>query len=134
MYMFLMMLCVVGAFIGLFWTILGIVEDGKDSLSYLWIPILMSIAGIFGGYQIVTNDPIRVVNGDGVVIAEYAKVTSLSTNRIQLDNKNWKTNMNNVAAQKYPINFDDIKEGDIVRYEIISTDFSEYLIKIEKVK
>jgi len=134
MYMFLMMICVVVAFVGAFWAILGIIEDGKDSFSYLWIPMLMLIAGIFGGYQIVTNDPIRSANGDGVVVIEYAKVNTLSTNRIQLDNRSWKTDTNHAVTQKYPINLDDIKEGDIVRYESISTDFNDYLIKIEKVK
>jgi len=132
--MLLMMSCIIGGFIGLLWAIIGLVDDGKDSFSYLWILILMLLIAVFGGYQIVKNDPLRVVNGDGVITTEYAKVININTNLIKLDNKGWKINTQNVVTQKYPININDIKEGDIVRYEIVSTDFSDYLIKIEKVK
>jgi hypothetical protein len=129
-----MLLSVVGIATGAIWILIGIAEDGRNSISYLWIPVILLIIGVGGAYKIVTDDPVRVANGDGVIEVEYAKVINLNINTIKLDNRVWKTHTQNAVSQKYPINLEGINEGDIVRSETISTDFGDYLIKIEKVK
>jgi hypothetical protein len=131
----LMMVLVIGFIIGIALFVTGLICWIDWSLILIGI-IIMLVCG-FGASEIVENAPYRDINSNNIVV-EYARVNEVTDKTIVLDNTKYVTENNKAFNEtfnlKYPIRLSDFSIGDIVKYQLISTDFDDYLIRIEKVQ
>jgi hypothetical protein len=89
---------------------------------------------IFINIKIVDTDQYRALDCANIV-TEYARVNDISEKSITLDNVKYGSDSSSSEVEKkYPIDLKNFKIGDIVMYQYISTDFANYVIKIEKIK
>jgi hypothetical protein len=101
---------------------------------YVVALLLLLITAVLVGivYWIIVTDPERSLNSSNYNV-EYAQVKSVTEKTIKLDRSNYKMPCQAIT-DKYPLNFSQFNVGDIVKYEFVSGDVSDYLVKIEKVK
>jgi hypothetical protein len=103
-----------------------------------WIMLIIGLFLLIGSIvidvKIADTDQYRALDCSNI-ITEYARVNDISEKSITLDNEKYGSDSSSlVVEKKYPIHLEDYKVGDIVKYQYISTDFSDYLIRIEIIK
>jgi len=131
----LVMTLFIGGLVGIVMAIIGLIEwvDWKLIL----IGLLITTVCWFIADGIIDNAPYRDINNSNIIV-EYARINQITEKTITLDNRTF-ARINSKALEEtfnkiYPINLGEFEIGEIVKYQYISTDFNDYLIKIEKVK
>lgn len=122
--------------IGLILAFLGLISfiTYQENLLLLIIGVFILITSIVIDTRIVDTDQYRALDCSNI-ITEYARINDISEKSITLDNIKYGSDSSSIAVEeRYPIYLDKYKIGDIVKYQYISTDFRDYLIKIEVVK
>jgi hypothetical protein len=67
----------------------------------------------------------------GERLTEFAQIRSVNPKTIILDNATFYQS-DNAVSKAYPINFDNFKVGEIVKYDYLQVSSRTYLIQIEK--
>jgi hypothetical protein len=123
----LFLICVIGAVatfvIGLF----VLIDEEYIVAVFLFAGMTFFICS---GIAISKNDDMLALHRMDVV-TEYAMVQDVTPISIELNNENYVIKDNRVF-HKFPIDFSQFKEGDIVKYSTIEGQFNKFMIFIEK--
>ena len=123
---FISILLIGASIIGFF-----VVISDEESRKYFWIPIFIGLMFLSLSVYIEKSDEERALYSTNIKV-KHAMVNEVNLQTITLDGNRFVKN-NGIIEIKYPIQFENYKVGEIVRYEVINSDFHTYLINIDKI-
>lgn len=92
------------------------------------------VLAIIGCVNIVATEEKRLCNSSSRIVL-YDKVVETAEHSLKLNDKNEFINdyQGKYISKKYPLDFSKIKVGDVIKYQCISGNFTNYIIKVEVV-
>lgn len=92
------------------------------------------VLAIIGCVSIIATEEKRLCNSSNITVF-YDKVIETAEHRLKLNDKNEFINdyQGKYISKKYPLDFSKIKAGDIIKYQCINGNFTNYIIKVEVV-
>lgn len=90
------------------------------------------VLAIIGCVNIIATEEKRAYNSLNI-LTTYDKVLEKTEHTLILNDKQGSISdyQGKLISKKYPLDFSKIKEGDIIKYQYINSNFSTYIIKVE---
>lgn len=121
------------AFAGIIGLIIGIIMlcDDYERTKGFFIMAGVVLA-IIGCVNIIATEEKRAYNSLNI-LTTYDKVLEKTEHTLILNDKQGSISdyQGKLISKKYPLDFSKIKEGDIIKYQYINSNFSTYIIKVE---
>jgi len=120
---------VIGSLIGLVTGIIMLTDSSYRSRGFFILA--GTILAIIVCVNIVSMESETIVNSTNIRTV-YDKVLETTIHSLVLNDSGTISDFQGKSiSEKYPLDFSNIKSGDIIKYQVIKGNFCDYIIKIE---